>query len=78
MIGFSTANPISETSKDTLFNFQTLNEQLMDLPFRAVIEAEEEAVLNSMAAADTVVGYNGETRYALDPFLKTYLKTTHL
>ena len=45
----------------------------MDLAFRAVIEAEEEAVLNSMVAADTVIGYKGEARLGLLPYLERYL-----
>ena len=46
----------------------------MDLPFQAVIEAEEEAVLNSMIAADTVIGYTGDVRYGLGELLEKYLK----
>lgn len=51
-----------------------LNEDFMDLPFQAVIEAEEEAVLNSMIAADTVIGYTGDVRYGLGELLEKYLK----
>ncbi|MDY4969950.1 MAG: P1 family peptidase [Lachnospiraceae bacterium] len=73
MIGFSTANIISGTSDESFSSLQILNESLMDIPFRAVIEAEEEAVLNSLAAADSVTGYTGETCHALDPYLKRFL-----
>lgn len=74
MIGFSTANTIKTDSTDDVLTLHILNENKMDEAFRAVIEAEEEAILNSMIAADTVVGYNGETRYGLAPFLEEYLK----
>lgn len=73
MIGFSTANIIQEAEADDLQTITILNENKMDLAFRAVIEAEEEAVLNSMAAADTVTGHTGETRYGLRPYLEKYL-----
>ncbi len=73
MIGFSTANVIKSSSTSATMNLKILNEDLMDLPFQAVIEAEEEAVLNSLIAADTVVGYQGEIRYGLAPFLEEYL-----
>ncbi len=39
--------------------------RLMDLLFRAVIESVEEAVLNSLTCAETVIGRDGHTAYAL-------------
>ena len=72
MIGFSTANVIKHGQEDAITTFQCINENLLDGPFHAVIEAEEEAILNSMIAADTVVGYSGEIRYGLAPFLEEY------
>jgi D-aminopeptidase len=33
--------------------------------FEAVAEATEEAILNSMTAAETLTGYKGRTAYAL-------------
>ena len=45
----------------------------MYLTFRAVIEAEQEAVLNSLVAADTLIGYKGEARLGLLPYLERYL-----
>ena len=48
-----------------------LKEEHLDKAFEAVAEATEEAVLNSLAMADTVTGYNGVTRYSLtDLYLK--------
>jgi D-aminopeptidase len=41
----------------------------MYLVFRAVAEATEEAVLNSMAAAEGVTGYLGHRRESLADFL---------
>lgn len=73
MIGFSTANIIPAAAKEPFVNLQTLHESFMDLPFRAVIEAEEEAVLNSLAAADTVIGYDGKVCHSIDVYLKRYL-----
>ncbi len=37
----------------------------MEQLFPAVVEAVEEAVLNSLCAAETVVGRDGHVRYAL-------------
>lgn len=73
MIGFSTACSFASDCTESFYDVRILNENKMDLAFRAVIEAEEEAVLNSLTAADTVTGYKGETRYGLRPYLEKYL-----
>lgn len=73
MIGFSTANKFSTDNKNALQTITILNENELNLAFRAVIEAEEEAVLNSMVAADTVTGYSGETRHSIRPYLEKYM-----
>jgi len=73
MIGFSTAHKIPHDTENNFQEFSFINESKLTDAFYAVIEAEEEAVLNSMIAADTVVGYTGETRYALKPYLEKYL-----
>ena len=78
MIGFSTANVVKHGQEDAISTFQCINENHLDGPFHAVIEAEEEAILNSMIAADTVVGHNGEIRYGLGPFLKEYLTKNNI
>lgn len=73
MIGFSTAHTIPHDTEDCFQNFSFVNEAKLTNAFYAVIEAEEEAVLNSMIAADTVIGYTGETRFSLRPYLEKYL-----
>jgi D-aminopeptidase len=40
---------------------------VLDPLFEAVVDATEEAVLNSMLAAPTVVGRDGHTSQGLDP-----------
>lgn len=74
MIGFSTANTFSAEEEPVFQTITVLNENHMDSVFQAVIEAEEEAVLNSMAAADTVEGYSGEICYSLRSYLEKYLQ----
>lgn len=68
MIGFTTANRLNGDS-DGIRTQQILKEDLLELPFRAVAEATEEAVLNSMITADTTVGYLGDTVFSLKEFL---------
>ena len=69
-IGFSTANrtaPDSDT-RDVI-PCEVLNENRIDIAFRAAAECAEEAVLNSMTAAENVTGPNGITRLSLAQFL---------
>ncbi len=68
MIGFTTANRISMKGAP-LCGIQIVQEDLLDIPFRAAAEATEEAVLNSLAAAHTVTGCGGLTIYALEDLL---------
>ena len=71
-IGFSTANRVLPGSGD-LVTVRMLNEEKIDDCFRAAAECTEEAVLNSMAAAETVTGPDGNIRRSLADFLKRRL-----
>ena len=66
MIGFSTANRIPYSEEE--FEIKCIHESQMDKAFRAVAEATEEAVLNSMLKANTVTGYTGTVRKSLQEF----------
>lgn len=75
VIGFSTANRFL-TEKDTeVLSVQILREDCLEAAFRSASDATEEAILNSLAMAETVTGYNGEIRYSFsDLFLKDWEK----
>lgn len=64
-VGFSTANSWDPRERAALRSAVLFSEDRMDLPFRAMAECAEEAVLNSMTAAHTVTGYTGRTVHAL-------------
>ena len=66
MVGFSTANRMP--NQGGVLNFRCIHESHMDDAFRAVAEATEEAVLNSMLNAKTVIGYSGKVRRSLTEF----------
>lgn len=68
-IGFTTANKISYLDKEEIVNQKILNETIIDRAFRAVAEATEEAVLNSMFNASTVTGFNNKTKYSIKEFI---------
>lgn len=71
MLGFTTANRIPSGEKEHLLSLQIMPEGKLEMAFRAVSDAAEEAILNSLAAAETTVGYNGQVRYSLT---ELYLK----
>lgn len=72
VIGFTTANRIPSCADSDVMNIQILREDKLEAAFRAASDATEEAILNSLAAARTVTGYRGETRYSLtDLYLST-------
>jgi len=67
-VGFTTANRVS-AGDNAFSDFRVLKESLLDDVFRACAEASEEAVINSMLHAETVTGFNGNTRVSLKEFL---------
>lgn len=68
MIGFTTANRMPFETGPAVVARRVLREDMLDVAFRAAAECCEEAVLNAMIAADTTVGYKGNTVYALREF----------
>lgn len=64
-LAFSTANAWDPREKSTLRQGTFFSEDEMDLPFRAVAECAEEAVLNSMFTAYTTTGWQGNVILSL-------------
>jgi len=64
-IAFTTANPIAHHEQADIVPVSVLNENRIDLPFRAATEATQEAVLNAMLAAPETVGREGNRRPSL-------------
>ncbi len=65
VIAFSTANPIPRGTEDGTFQIRVLANWRLSMLFAAVIEATEEAIINSMTMATTTTGRNGRTIYAI-------------
>ncbi|SCY94451.1 DmpA family aminopeptidase [Alkaliphilus peptidifermentans] len=73
-IAFTTANKINHYEEDKIINIQMVNEAHIDMIFQATVEATEEAILNSMIAADTIFGRNGHYRKSLKEYIHLYYK----
>ena len=68
-IGFSTANRYPDIrEKSDVLSYEMISENKIDLCFRAAAECTEEAILNSLAAAEKVSGYSGKVRLPLSDF----------
>ncbi|WP_377887825.1 P1 family peptidase [Alkalihalobacillus sp. R86527] len=72
IVGFSTANKVPHEKSSVPLEIKTIHEEDIDLPFRAVGEATEEAVLNSLTQATHVVGRDGNERPALKDLLEEF------
>ena len=63
-IAFSTANPTA-FQRASLTKVDELPNDLINPLFEATVQATEEAIINAMAAAETMEGINGNKAYAL-------------
>lgn len=72
-LGFSTANAFDPRDEHALRAGTIFSDDKLDLPFRAIAECTEEAVLNSMLTAHTVTGWQGKTIYSLAEFAERVL-----
>lgn len=69
VIGFTTANRVPHGGMDRVLTHRVLTEQTLEHAFRAVAEATQEAVLNSLVCARAVTGANGERCESLADYL---------
>ncbi|MEH7277002.1 DmpA family aminopeptidase [Neobacillus vireti] len=72
VIGFSTAMKIPHEKTLHCLSLSMIHEEDMDLAFRAIGEATEEAVLNSLVTASHVVGRDGNERPAFKDLIEEF------
>lgn len=65
IIATSTANKINHYEDKPTVNIKVINENFIDTVFRAAAESVEEAILNSMVTADSLIGRDGNVRVSL-------------
>jgi len=65
VVGFSTANAVPRQTNKMIYKMKILLDRAIDPLYRAVEEATEEAILNSMFMADTLDGHSGNVAYSL-------------
>ena len=69
MIGFSTANRVPHGGANRVLTYRAVNEDALELAFRAIAEATQEAVLNSMCCAHEGKKLSGATVESLAKYL---------
>lgn len=69
VLGFSTANRIFHDEQRSLVSWDVLNENKIDLPFRAAVEATEEAILNALITSQSVKGRDNNQRIGLQDLI---------
>lgn len=75
VIGFTTANRINKLESGHIRNYESITEDKLNYVFRQVADATEEAILNSLAMAETTTYSKGKTRYSLtDVYLDEFWK----
>ncbi len=70
ILAFSTANMINHYEENPIVNIEVINENKIDLVFRAAAEGVEEAILNSMVCANRLIGRDGHKRESLKEVLE--------
>ena len=68
-LGFTTANRVPHDAKTDILPMHMLSESRIDALFQAAADVTQEAVLDALAAAETVVGRDGRSRLGLRGFI---------
>jgi len=74
VISFTTANKINHYEKRDIVHSKIINENKIDLIFRAVAESVEESILNSLISANPTIGRDNNTKKSLKEFISDIIK----
>lgn len=72
MVGFSTVNTVMNDPKTPIDQIERFSDNYINRVFKAVVEATEEAVLNSMLYSTSVKSYNGKTYKSLNEYKELF------
>jgi D-aminopeptidase len=65
ILSFSTANRVPRVPAGAVQNIRAVNDFLITPLYQATVEATQEAILNALTSAGTVVGKDGNTSYGI-------------
>jgi len=66
IIAFSTKNNIPHFPQEEILEYKFLHDNNLNIVFRAVVEATEESIINSLLSAKAIVGYKNNSYRALN------------
>lgn len=69
-LAFSTAQRLKHEAPEEIIDLKILNEEKIDIVFKAVGECSEEAVLNSMITAEKTEGIASHVRETLADYIQ--------
>lgn len=69
VLAFSTADYITEYTKEFFLENKILKDRKLDIVFKAAVESTQEAVYNSMVTAESVTGFKDHSRESLKNFI---------
>lgn len=72
VIGFTTANTISHFPKDATVNIKTIHDEYIDSTFKAIVDATEEAILNSLFYSKTTVGVRNNVAKSINEYIEVF------
>lgn len=65
ILAFSTANRVPRIPTGAVQNIRAVNDFLITPLYQATVEATQEAILNALTSAETVIGKDGNTSYGI-------------
>lgn len=68
-IGFSTANVIKHYEDEEIIDIKMINENKINVVFKATVEATEEAIINSLICSSNAIGRDKKKVYSLVDFI---------
>jgi D-aminopeptidase len=71
-VSFTTANIIKHYPTTAINNIKSLNDDYLDIAFKATVEATEEAILNSLLFSPRVIGVRGNVAESINEFVEEY------
>lgn len=72
MVAFSTVNKICHDAKEAVEDIKRFSDDYINIFFKAVVDATEEAILNSMLYANGCYSYNGTYYRSLNDYQKFF------
>lgn len=73
MVAFSTINKVKHSPEEAVDNIERFSDDFINPAFKAVIDATEEAVLNSMLYSSAVTSYNGKHYKSLNEYKELFI-----